>query len=134
VLNASEILGRVPLFAALSPEDRVRLSEHMKETHFGAGDVIVREGTRGARVLAFFVIADGTASVTTNGTHGAPLSAGDFFGEIGLLLDAPRSATVTAETSLTCYALSAWDFRSFVDKHPDVEAVLARTLEARLNQ
>ena len=131
--NASEILGRVPLFAGLSSDDLARLGERMKETHFSPGDVVVREGTRGARILAFFVIHEGTASVTRGGEAKPTLSAGDFFGEIGLLVDAPRSATVTAETELTCHALSAWDFRTFVEEHPDIEASLAQVLESRLS-
>jgi len=134
VQDASNVLGRVPLLTGLSPDDLERLGERMKETHFTPGDVVVREGTRGARILSFFVIGDGTVTVTAGDTKLATLGPGDFFGEIGLILDAPRNATVTADADLICYALSAWDFRSFVDEHPAVEAALARTLESRLTQ
>ena len=132
--NASEILGRVPLFAGLSSDDLARLGERMKETHFSPGDAVVREGTRGARILSFFVITEGTVTVSVDERNVATLGPGDFFGEIGLILEAPRNATVAADTDLTCYALSAWDFRSFVDEHPSVETALARTLESRLTQ
>jgi CPA1 family monovalent cation:H+ antiporter len=132
MIDTADILGRVSLFAGLTRDDLGRLGSHMRETHFAAGDVVVREGTRGARVLAFFVILDGTATVTVEGAPRPTLSAGDYFGEIGLLLDVSRTATVVAETDLLCSALSAWDFRGFLDDHPDVQSALARTLEARL--
>ena len=134
MIDTTDVLGRVSLFAGLTRDDLERLSSHMRQTHFTAGDVVVRQGTRGARVLAFFVILDGTATVTVSGESRPALSAGDYFGEIGLLLDVPRTATVVAETDLVCSALSAWKFRGFVDDHPDVQATLARSLEARLSQ
>ena len=80
----------------------------------------MREGERGARVLAFFVIAEGSASVTVGGETKAVLGPGDHFGEIGLFYDQPRTATVIAEADLRCYALSAWDFRPFVEAHPQI--------------
>jgi F-box/leucine-rich repeat protein 7 len=134
VIDIADVLGRVALFAGLTRDDLDRLGSHMREAHFSAGDVVVRENTRGARVLAFFVILDGTATVSVEGAQRPTLSAGDYFGEIGLLLDVSRTATVVAETDLFCSALSAWDFREFIDGHPDVQAALARSLEARLSQ
>ncbi len=132
MIDNPDLLGQISLFDGLTREELVALGSHMRETHFAAGDVVVREGTRGARVLAFFVILDGTVTVSVEGEQRATLSSGDYFGEIGLLLDAPRMATVVAETDLHCSAMSAWDFRGFVDEHPAVHATLARTLEARL--
>ncbi len=132
MVDKADLLGKVSLFDGLTHDDLVALGSHMRETHFAAGDVVVREGTRGARVLAFFVILDGTVTVSVGGEPRATLSAGDYFGEIGLLLDAPRTATVVADIDLHCSAMSAWDFRGFVDEYPAVHATLARTLEARL--
>lgn len=132
MVDNADLLGKVSLFAGLTPDDLVALGSHMRETHFAAGDVVVREGTRGARVLAFFVILDGTVTVSVGGEPRATLSAGDYFGEIGLLLDAPRTATVVADIDLHCSAMSAWDFRGFIDEYPAVHSALARTLEARL--
>jgi len=134
MINAADVLGRVSLFDGLTPDDLVALGSHMRETHFAAGDIVVREGTRGARVLAFFLILDGTATVTVGDEARPDLSAGDYFGEIGLLLDVPRTATVVAKTDLLCSAMSAWDFRGFIDDHPDVQAALGRSLEARLTR
>lgn len=133
MIDNPDLLGRISLFDGLTREELVALGSHMRETHFAAGDVVVREGTRGARVLAFFVILDGTVAVSVEGESRATLSAGDYFGEIGLLLDAPRMATVVAETDLQCSAMSAWDFRVFVEEYPGVHGALARTLQARLS-
>lgn len=133
MIDNPDLLGRISLFDGLTREELVALGSHMRETHFAAGDVVVREGTRGARVLAFFVILDGTVTVSVEGESRATLSAGDYFGEIGLLLDAPRMATVVAATDLQCSAMSAWDFRVFVEEYPGVHAALARTLQARLS-
>ena len=76
--------------------------------------MITHEGERGARVLAFFVITEGTAAVSVNGERKATLGPGDYFGEIGLFHDIPRIATVTTETELACLAMGAWQFRPFV--------------------
>jgi len=133
MIDGADVLGRVALLRGLTPDDLEALGSHMRETHFAAGDVVVREGTRGARVLAFFIILDGTATVTIAGTARPSLGPGDYFGEIGLLLDLPRTATVVAETDLLCSAMSAWDFRAFMDEHPNVLATLASSLESRLN-
>ena len=132
MVDNADLLGQVSLFNGLTHDDLVALGSHMRETYFAAGDVVVREGTRGARVLAFFVILDGTVTVSVEGEPRTTLSMGDYFGEIGLLLDAPRTATVVADTELHCSAMSAWDFRGFIDEYPAVHSALARTLEARL--
>jgi CRP-like cAMP-binding protein len=134
MIDAADVLGRVSLFEELAPDDLAALFSHMREARFTAGDVVVREGTRGARVLAFFLILDGTATVSVDGAARPDLSAGDYFGEIGLLLDVPRTATVVAQTDLLCSAMSAWDFRGFIDDHPEAQAALGRSLGARLKQ
>ena len=90
----------------------------------------MREGERGARVLAFFIVAEGEVSVCRDGIEVARLGA--FFGEIGLFRDVPRNATVTAETDLRCYALSSWEFRPFVEAHPAIGWQLLAKLAERV--
>ena len=99
---------------------------------FPPGAAVTREGARGVRVLAFFVIAEGRASVTVAGETKAVLGPGDHFGEIGLFYDQPRTATVTAEADLRCYALSAWDFRPFVEANPRVAWPIMETMAERI--
>jgi CRP-like cAMP-binding protein len=126
-----DALRRVPLLADLELDDLANLGEHFRAHTFPAGAVIVHEGERGARILAFFIIASGTADVTVGGEHKATLGVGDHFGEIGLFHDVPRNATVTAETELACLALGAWEFRPFVEAHPSVAWKLLETMSQR---
>lgn len=127
-----DFLRKVPLFAGLERPDLERLAGVLKTHTFPEGAVITREGQRGVRVLAFFVIAEGTASVVVGGETKAPLGPGDHFGEIGLFYDEPRSATVSAASDLSCYALSAWDFRPFVEANPQVAWPIMETMAQRL--
>ena len=105
-----DVLRKVPLFAGLGGPDLERLAGMLSEHTFSEGAVITREGERGARVLAFFVIAEGAASVVVGGEAKAPLGPGDHFGEIGLFYDVPRSATVSADSDLRCYAWAPGSF------------------------
>ena len=125
-------LARVPLLASLGADDRARLAEQFREHEFPAGSTVIREGSRGARVLAFFLIADGNASVLRNGDRKASLGPGDYFGEIALLRDVPRTATVVADTDLRCFAISAWEFKPFVEERPHVAWALLENLAERL--
>ena len=127
-----DVLRKVPLFAGLEGPDLERLAGVLREHTFPEGAVITREGERGARVLAFFVIAEGTASVVVGGEAKAPLGPGDHFGEIGLFYDEPRSATVSADSDLRCYALGAWEFRPFVEANPQVAWPIMETMAQRL--
>ena len=131
-IDCAEALARVPLFASLEPADRIRLADEMHELEFEPGSTIVRQGERGARVLAFFVVVGGEAAVVRDGDVVARYGPGDFFGEIGLFRDVPRTATVQAETDLRCFAFSAWDFKRFVEGHPEIAWQLLETLAERV--
>ena len=124
-------LAQLSLFAGLELTDFVELSEQFKEHVFPAGAVICTEGEPGPRVLAFFVIVDGEATVTAGGEPKATLGPGDHFGEVALLFDVPRQATVTADTDLHCLAISAWEFRPFVESHPKVAWKMLEALAKR---
>ena len=125
-------LSRVPLLAGLEPPELERLAEQFKELTFPAGTAITREGERGPRVLAFFVIAEGSASVSVGGEVKAVLGPGDHFGEIGLFYDEPRTAKVTADTELRCFALGAWEFRPFVEANPQIAWPIMESMAQRL--
>ena len=122
-------LKSVSLFEGLDERDLERLATEFKERTFAAGSPVVSEGASGA---AFFVIADGEATVTVEGEERARLGPGDHFGEIALLADGVRSATVTADTELRCYGLTPWEFRPFVEEHPQVAWKLLQALARRL--
>lgn len=122
-------IRQVPLFANLSRKDLKSLAGSMKERTFDAGTVITEVGQTG---VGFFVIDSGSASVSI-GDHVRPsLKPGDYFGEIALIDDGPRTARIVADSELRCYALTAWEFRPFVQTHPDVAWALLTTLAQRL--
>jgi CRP-like cAMP-binding protein len=132
--ETADALRRVPILADLDEADLAELAERFQEHTFPAGTTITREGERGARVLAFFLIVGGTASVTRAGAPLATLGAGDHFGEIALFRDEPRMATVFADSERRCLALSSWEFRPFVESHPDVARRMLEAMALRLEE
>jgi CRP-like cAMP-binding protein len=127
-----ELLERVPLFAGLPHGDLQRIARSFKERRYSAGDTVASEGKGG---VGFFVIGDGTASVDVHGEQRGQLGPGDYFGEIALIDDqALRTATVTAETDLTCYGLTSWDFRPLVETNAEIAWKLLQVMAKRLRE
>jgi pyruvate,water dikinase len=124
-----EVIERVPLFANMSPRDIEGMAALFKERRFAAGETITKEGAGGA---AFFVIESGQATVSVGGQLRASLSEGDYFGEIALIDEGARSATVTASTELVCYGLTYWEFRPLVQQNATIAWNLLQTLAKRL--
>jgi CRP-like cAMP-binding protein len=122
-------LARVPLFSGIKPKELKKLSKRMTERDFNEGDEITREGESG---IGFFVIEDGNATVSVGGDIVRTLGPGEHFGEVALIDSGPRSATIIAGTDLRCRGMSAWEFRPFVEEHPEVAWALLETLVARL--
>lgn len=102
-----DLLGRVPLLAALSPAEHARIAEALVPIAYTAGDTIIRQGDLGQE---FFIIAEGQTEVLIAGKPVNSLGPGDFFGELALLTNEPRSATVMARTPVQCLVLSRADF------------------------
>jgi CRP-like cAMP-binding protein len=126
-----ETLKRVPLFAGVKGRDLGRLAKVMSERTFAEGEAITTEGQSG---VGFFVIEHGNATVSLKGEILRTLGPGDHIGEIALIDEGPRSATVTATTDLSCRGMAAWEFRSFVQEHPEVAWPLLQTLAARFRE
>jgi CRP/FNR family transcriptional regulator, cyclic AMP receptor protein len=124
-----EALRSAPLFAALSDKELGEVAMRTEDLDFPAGKVLCREGEIGSE---FYVIMDGEAEVTQNGTALATLGSGDFFGEISLVEDVPRNATVTATTPVRCFLLTRGRFLHVLDEFPDVERKVMRALAKRL--
>jgi CRP-like cAMP-binding protein len=127
----SELIASVPLFGALAPKDVQQIARSFKERTFSAGDVIAEEGKGG---VGFFVIEAGTAKVTVRGEERATLGPGSYFGEVALIDDGARTATVTAETELRCYGLTSWEFRPLVEMNPSIAWHMLQTLAQRLRE
>ena len=108
-----EALQRVPLFSDLSRQELKRIASVFKERRFAAGETVIQQGSGGA---AFFVINSGEASVSVNGRQQRVLGPGDSFGELALIDEGTRTATVTASTELICAGVTFWDFRPLVEE------------------
>jgi CRP/FNR family cyclic AMP-dependent transcriptional regulator len=115
--QAVELLRRVPLFSDLERRELEQIAASMKERMFSAGQEIAREGEGG---VGFFVIKDGNAKVTVHGEERRRLGPGDYFGEIALISQGARTASVTAETDLNCLGMTFWDFRPLVEGNASV--------------
>ena len=126
-----ELLQRVPLFADFDRGDLQRLARSFKERTFDAGSTVAQEGKGGA---GFFVIESGEATVSVRGGEHGKLGPGDYFGEIALIDDGARSATITAESDLHCYGLTSWAFRPLVEHSPTIAWKLLRIMAKRLRE
>jgi CRP-like cAMP-binding protein len=126
-----ELIKKVPLFSDLDNRELKEIADSMKERIFEAGDTVTEEGKGGA---GFFVIDDGTAKVSVGGHEVRTIRAGDYFGEIGLIADIDRTATITAETDLRCYGMTFWDFRPLVESNASIAWKLLLAMAARLKE
>jgi CRP-like cAMP-binding protein len=124
-----ELLQQIPLFADFDRGELERLSRTFKDRTFDAGSTVVGEGKTGA---GFFVIESGEATVSRRGEERGKLGAGDYFGEIALIDDGARSATVTADSELRCYGLTSWEFRPLVESNASIAWKLLETMAKRL--
>lgn len=124
-----ESLRRAPLFAELSKGELEHLAKFTEDLEVEEGRVLCREGEPAQE---FFVIIEGEAEATKGGKQLRTMRDGDFFGEIALLEDVPRTATVTATAPLRFFVLTRQAFWSMVDAMPDVERKILRVLARRV--
>lgn len=130
--NVVEALSRVPMLSSLDRKHLEKLARDFSERTFPAGSVVVKEGEE--RGIGFFVVADGEAVATVGGSEVSRLGPGSHFGEIALISDRVRTATVTAVTDLHCYVMTLWDFRSFVQGDAEVAWKLLEQLATMLHR
>jgi CRP-like cAMP-binding protein len=111
------LLRKVPLFSDLDNKELQEIAGSMKQRTFSPGQEIAVEGESG---VGFFVIEDGEAKVTVHGDEVRRLGPGDYFGELALISQGARTATVTANTDLKTYGMTFWDFRPLVEDTPGI--------------
>ena len=123
------VLTAVPIFAPLPGTSLEHLAGRLVPLRIDPGDVVVRQGDKGDR---FYIVAEGEVEVTEDGRTISQLSAGGYFGEIALIRDVPRTATVVARTPVVLYALEREDFLAAVTGHPVSAAAAEDVVSARL--
>jgi CRP-like cAMP-binding protein len=124
------LLRNLPMFAPLPLAVTDLLAAELEPRQFPAGTVVIREGEAGDR---FHLIVDGSAAVSVQGAPRPSLQRGDCFGEIALLRDIPRTATVTAEQPLRTLALGREEFLTAVTGNPASKAAVNALAAQRLS-
>ena len=127
--NPRDALAAIPLFAHLSSRQLRRIASSTNEDAYEAGDVIINEG---GRSQSMFVILEGNASVVRDGQTLAQRSPGEFFGELSMIDQRPRAASVVADTPMRCLVLKHEVLRDVAMSDPQVAWSLLKTLASRL--
>ena len=125
----TDLLERIPLFSDLDRRDLEQIAGSMKQRRFSAGETIAAEGAQG---VGFFVIEQGNAKVTVQGQERRTLGSGDYFGEVALISGSDRTATVTADTDLTCWGMTSWSFRPIVESNASIAWKLLQAMAKML--
>jgi CRP/FNR family cyclic AMP-dependent transcriptional regulator len=124
-----ELLKRVPLFAGCSKSELRELAKTADELDLREGTVLTREGRPGRE---FFVLVEGTARVSKAGRKIAELGAGEWFGEIALITNSPRTATVTATSPVDVLVITDRRFRTLVETMPSIALKVLSCVGERL--
>jgi CRP-like cAMP-binding protein len=123
---------QIRLLSVLSARDRAKVLAYAKRQTYRPGETVVREGDPGSQL---YFVTEGHARVEQAGQSWVGrLEPGDFFGELALIEDHGRTATVTAEDDLTCMLIPAWEFRALLKEHPELAIELLHALIARLHR
>jgi CRP/FNR family cyclic AMP-dependent transcriptional regulator len=110
----AEIIQNVPLFADWNEHEIQEVARLFNQHRFSKGEIVVKEGSVGD---SFFLIDSGEAGVFIGGKGRTTLKGGDYFGEIALIDEGTRMASIVASTELICYGLTSRDFRSLVESN-----------------
>jgi len=127
--DAATMLGTVPFFSGLDEKKRKSMVSEGKEMNYKAGDFIVREGAMG---VGFYLILDGKAEVRKGDRILAALGKGQFFGEMSLIDELPRSADVVAVSPTKCWALTSWAFAGLVKTNPEIALQMLKEMVKRV--
>ena len=121
-------LESIPLFAGLSRKERRMVAQRADEVDIDAGREIVREGDF---PYEFFAIREGTVEVKRGDQHLAEIGPGDFFGEMGLIDDAPRNASVIARSPVSAVVMTGQAFRQIDREFPEVAKTIRKAIDER---
>jgi len=122
-------MARVPLFCRLSKGELSRIAQLADEVDLAAGKVLTNEGARGRE---FFVLLEGTAEVKRKGNLIATMRGGDFFGEIALVTDEPRTATVTTSSPVHALVITDRAFKELLRESPSIQGKVLEAVAGRL--
>jgi CRP/FNR family transcriptional regulator, cyclic AMP receptor protein len=124
----TKLISGVPLFAQCSKGELQEIAAIADEIDIAEGKQLTTEGSPGRE---FFVIIEGTASVAQDGDQINNLGPGDFFGEVALVKDTPRTATVTATSPVRALVITRQNFKRLIEQQPDIERTVLKALVDR---
>ena len=126
-----ELLEKVSMFSACNKKELGRLAAVAQERRVDSGAVLTKEGEPGDE---FFVVAEGMAKASIKGRKVGSIPAGSFFGELSLLDQGPRTATVTAELPTRLVVITAKDFGKVLDEIPSISLKIMKGLATRIRK
>jgi CRP-like cAMP-binding protein len=124
-----ELIRQVPLFARCSRDQIKHIAQIADEIDLGEGTEMTREGAAGRE---FFVLLEGSAEVDRSGEKINALGPGDFFGEIALISEQPRTATVRASSPVRALVVTGRAFRQLLDEQPEIKTSVMEAMADRL--
>jgi CRP-like cAMP-binding protein len=124
-----ELLKQTPLLAGLNQHDLEEVGRLADEVDAKAGKVLMRKGELGSE---FFMIVDGTVRIDRDGRVIATLGPGDFFGDIALVVERPRTANATVETDSRLLVVGHREFHSLMDRFPSIRVSVLESIAIRL--
>jgi len=125
-----DLISHVPLFAKCSKKELRVIASLADEIDFEEGKVLIQEGRPGRE---FFVLVEGRVDVSRKGNSIDTMQSGDFFGEVALVSDAPRNATITALTRIVTLVITERDFRRLLAESPEIQRKVLVALADRLS-
>ena len=128
----SQSAASIPLLAVLAPKVRAAVLENARRRTYAPDETVVREGDS---ALHLYIVAAGHARIE-RAEQGvvARIGPGDFFGELALIEEHDRTATVVAEDELTCLLIPVWEFRALLQEHPELALPMLKALIARVHR
>ncbi len=134
-MSITDTLARAPLFASLDQKDLTALASAAREQQYHHGEELIRQGQTG---VGLFILTSGRVRVTQQRNNElfdlGVLEHGQVFGELSLLDDLPRTATITAIENCNVIIIPIWDFRAALRENPSMALGLLKSLSQRIRQ
>jgi CRP/FNR family transcriptional regulator len=130
-MDLEQRMTTIPLLAGLDGRVRKRLVAVGKQRKYDANEAIVEEDQVGT---ALYIVLSGSVRVERGGTEIGRLGSGDFFGELALIEQHPRSATVIANEVTECLLFPAWEFTALLSEHPEIAVPIMKALIDRIHR
>jgi CRP/FNR family transcriptional regulator, cyclic AMP receptor protein len=121
----------IPLLAVLDRKALEQVLRTAREQTYAAGEAVVNEGDPATRL---YLIVDGTATAEQGGQTVGRIETGEFFGELALIEEHGRTATVRAESELTCLIIPAWEFKAQLEEHPQMAIPMLHAIITRMHR